>query len=211
MSETNKENGVYTISTQNPDTGRSDDLLSTVRAAHVYLYGCAENVGASRVGQFSLERKLKEGGFSPATAHFMLLLYQLGIVAKVKRVEKVTRGTSCWEYLIAPFVYADTMITQARLDAALDDMYERKILQRTSVKFKKLQGVGLETSISKEAGDGVTLEQLAEAVAITEDWQLRHDALQEKLEACQKELAAAKIIDPAAVAEELLKKARRSK
>lgn len=203
------EKVLYSMTTKNPDTGRSDDLLSTVQAAQVYLHEKAIDRGKSRVGRFSLSDTLKDGGFEPMTAHFMLLLYELGVVAKVKRTDKLIRGESIWEYLIAPFQYSEAMLSQSRIDAALQELADRKMRNYAATQLKKLQSATPDEDDVSTSDSGVTLDQLAEAVAAAECVTEERDALAERVAELEAELAKAEKVDPAEIAEALLAKVRK--
>ena len=180
----------YQISTVNPETGQSDDLIATARAATMLLHSKGTiNASGQCFAFVSPDRVLKEAGFTCGIAHFILFLDRMGLARKLTR----TGSAGLYCYQIMDPVFFDVLVSPESVMAVLRQMQERRYLQMAVLRLKRIlnqKSVHLRTSLSPGAEvttapqivervveTGVSLEQLAEAVARVEDLKAQNEVM----------------------------------
>lgn len=179
----------YLISTINPETGKSDDLIATARVATKLLHAKGQVDSDGRcLAVISPEKILSEAGFTTSVPHLIIFLDRIGLVRKLNKV------VDTYRYLVLDPDFFDLIVTPESVTAVLKQMQERRQLQWDSSALKKLRhpetgeltglrariaeleselamlkAKSLEAQTSESVFGGPTLEQLAEAAVIVED------------------------------------------
>ena len=200
----------YTISTINPETDKSDDLIATARAAVNHLHTLCEQDEAGRyIGRFPIQKALEKAGFKTGVPHFVLFLNFMGLVRKLKR-DGNKKGE--YQYLVFDPTFFDLIVTDESVNVVLKQMRERNELQITNQAMRK-RLEKLEEASAPTVNDDLSQmnENLAEVIAEVERLKDEGALKDTRILTLETELQATTKFDPKAVSAELMAKFKEMK
>ncbi len=175
----------YPLSTINPETGRSDDIIATARAAVKFLQTLCEQDDAGRyIGRFAINKELENAGFETNLPRFVLFLNQLGLVRKLNKAGG--ENGKIFRYLLLDPTFFDLIVTRESVEAVLKCLEDRLSLQRKNHFLKRK----LETSNpTLDVEVNQLNENLAEVVVEVERLKQENHRLNDEVSDLKKEIS----------------------
>lgn len=203
----------YPISTINPATGMSDDIIATSRVAVDYLHTLCEQDEAGRyIGRFSIQKTLEEAGFTIGVPHFVLFLNFMGLVRKLNK-DGCRKSESQYQYLVLDPTFFDLLVTEESIYSVLKYMSERHELQKENQAMRKRLEKLERASASIVSDDDISQmnNNLAEVIAEVERLKGENTVKDARISALEAELQATSKVDPKAVSVELMARFKQMK
>jgi len=203
-----------TISTVNPETQKSDDLIATARVAVKHLITlCKQDELGRYTGQFPIQKSLEEAGFHVGLPQFVLFLKFMGLVRKLTK-SKNGAGGNCYTFLVVDPTFFDRLVTEESVRTVLKQMYERLEAQRMNIEYQR-QIADLKNQLAtQQPSNEEALAQLnvhlAEVIAEVERLQGENEEKTVKISALEAELKTVSKVDPKKVADELMARFRKN-
>ena len=205
-----EKKSTLTISTVNPATKRSDDLIATARAAVQHLITlCKQDELGRYIGQFPIHKSLEEAGFQVGLPQFILFLNFMGLVRKLTK-SKNGAGGNCYTFLVVDPTFFDLLVTEESVRTVLKQMYERLEVQRMNIEYQRqiadLKKVAPQPS--NEEALALLNEHLAEVITEVERLQGENDEKAVQISALKAELKSVSKVDHKQVTDELMARFR---
>ncbi|KKS28905.1 MAG: hypothetical protein UU89_C0025G0019 [Parcubacteria group bacterium GW2011_GWC2_42_11] len=205
-----EKKSALTISTVNPETQKSDDLIATARAAVRHLSTlCTKDEFGRFTGRFQIHKSLEEAGFHVGLPQFILFLKFMGLVRKLT---KDGNGT-CYKFLVVDPTFFDLLVTEESVSAVLKQMYERLEVQRLCNDYQR-RIANLEEQLKRQPSNeeylGTLNEHLAEVIAQVEHLSAENSEKTAKISELEAELKCTTKVDAKQVTDELMARFRQT-